>query len=82
MWTPNVSIITQSFHHSRFLAAMLRGGREQNCPQIEHIVVDGRSTDGDGFRAGFGCRGAAQAVDAGAERIHCQQAAPFHVPVA
>jgi Glycosyltransferases involved in cell wall biogenesis len=43
---PLVSIITPSFNQARFLPATLRSVAEQSHGRIEHIVLDGGSTDG------------------------------------
>ena len=41
-----VSIITPTFNSAEFLSRTLRCVAEQSYPNIEHIVVDGGSTDG------------------------------------
>ena len=41
-----VSVLTPSFNQGRFLADCLRSVREQTYTKIEHIVMDGGSTDG------------------------------------
>jgi glycosyltransferase involved in cell wall biosynthesis len=46
MSTPKVTIVTPSYNQARFLPECLRSVREQHYPNIEHIVVDGGSTDG------------------------------------
>jgi glycosyltransferase involved in cell wall biosynthesis len=58
MGTPKVSIVTPSFNQARYLPETLRCIREQDYPNIEHIVVDGGSTDGtlDILRAAKGIR--------------------------
>lgn len=40
------SIITSSFNHGAFLAETLRSVRDQGRTDVEHIVIDGGSTDG------------------------------------
>lgn len=43
---PLVSIVTPAFNSSRFIEQTLRSIREQRYDDIEHIVIDGGSTDG------------------------------------
>jgi glycosyltransferase involved in cell wall biosynthesis len=42
---PLVSIVTPSLDQGRFLEEAIRSVAEQNYPSIEHVVVDGGSTD-------------------------------------
>ncbi|MBI3315867.1 MAG: glycosyltransferase [Candidatus Omnitrophica bacterium] len=41
-----MSIITPVYNNIRFVESCLRGVWEQGCPFVEHILVDGGSTDG------------------------------------
>lgn len=41
-----ISVITAVFNRASTLGDALRSVREQRCPHIEHIVIDGASTDG------------------------------------
>jgi glycosyltransferase involved in cell wall biosynthesis len=43
--TPLVTIVTPSFNYARFLPDCVRSVRSQTHPAIEHIVMDGGSTD-------------------------------------
>ena len=46
MAIPKVSIITPSYNSVRFIEDTLKSVRAQDYPQLEHIVMDGGSTDG------------------------------------
>lgn len=46
MTGPAVSVITPSYQQAEFLEDNLRSVRSQNGPSVEHVVVDGGSTDG------------------------------------
>jgi glycosyltransferase involved in cell wall biosynthesis len=43
---PRVSIITPTYNQAQFIRATLDSVRDQDYPHIEHLVIDGGSTDG------------------------------------
>jgi glycosyltransferase involved in cell wall biosynthesis len=40
-----ISIITPVYNGERFIEACIKVVIEQNCPEVEHIIIDGGSTD-------------------------------------
>ncbi|MGK2849453.1 MAG: glycosyltransferase, partial [Candidatus Limnocylindrales bacterium] len=44
--TPLVSVLTPSFGQARWLEDNLRSVERQTYPDVEHVVMDGGSTDG------------------------------------
>ena len=46
MASPRISIVTPCLNRARYLGAAIESVRAQNFPDVEHIVVDGMSTDG------------------------------------
>jgi glycosyltransferase involved in cell wall biosynthesis len=43
---PQISIVTPSYNQASFIEEALLSVKDQNYPSLEHIVVDGASTDG------------------------------------
>ena len=43
---PRITLITPSFRQAAFLEECLRSVHDQGYPNLEHMVVDGGSTDG------------------------------------
>jgi glycosyltransferase involved in cell wall biosynthesis len=46
MTWPKITVVTPSFNQGRFLEETLRSVHDQGYPNLEHIVMDGGSTDG------------------------------------
>ena len=45
MTQPKVSIITPSYNQGQFIEETILSAKNQDYPNIEHIVIDGNSTD-------------------------------------
>lgn len=43
---PFVSVVTPSYNSAKFILEAIESVRQQNYPSIEHIIMDGASTDG------------------------------------
>lgn len=46
MSLPKISVVTASLDQGEFIEATMRSVHDQNYPNLEHIVIDGGSTDG------------------------------------
>jgi glycosyltransferase involved in cell wall biosynthesis len=46
MTLPRISVVTPSYNQARFLGETLASVHSQNYPNLQHIVIDGGSTDG------------------------------------
>lgn len=69
---PLVSIVTPSLDQGRFLAAAIRSVAEQDYPRLEHIVVDGGSSDEtlEVLRASHGVRWISEPDEGQADAIN------------
>src|SRR5215471_13377895 len=45
MTSPSFTIVTPSFNQAAFIGEALESVRQQNWPHVEHVVMDGESTD-------------------------------------
>ena len=45
METPLLSIITPVYNGQRFIGSCLQSVIDQHCPDVEHLIMDGGSTD-------------------------------------
>ena len=43
---PTISVITPSFNQAKYIDETLQSVRSQGYPELEHLVIDGASTDG------------------------------------